>query len=112
MVLRTASASALVEALRTVAAGHVWVPPELQAHLAGTLHEEPKRMLTPREREIVRQIAVGLRNGEIGRALYISEQTVKTHLGRIFRKLGVRDRVGLPPYAAQHGLTSLAKTAR
>lgn len=109
VVFRSASVAALLEAIRTVAAGQVWMPPELQARLAETLHEEPRRTLTRREREIVRQVAVGLRNCEIGKALFISEQTVKTHLGRIFRKLGVRDRVGLALYAARHGLGAAVK---
>lgn len=104
VVFRSASVPALLEAIRTVAVGQVWMPAELQAQLAETLHEDPKRTLTRREREIVRQVAVGLRNCEIGTALGISEQTVKTHLGRIFRKLSIRDRVGLALYAARHGL--------
>lgn len=112
VVFRSASVPALLEAIRTVAAGQVSMPPELQAQLAETLHGDPKQTLTRREREIVRQVAVGLRNCEIGTALGISEQTVKTHLGRIFRKLGVRDRLVLALYAGRHGLGAAVKTAR
>ncbi|MCC6848154.1 MAG: response regulator transcription factor [Deltaproteobacteria bacterium] len=106
VVFRSASVASLLEAIRTVAAGGVWMPPKLQLKIAESLHEEPLRALTPREREIARHVAVGLRNGEIAGALRISEQTVKTHLGRIFRKLEIRDRVGLALYARRHGLTS------
>ncbi len=108
VVFKNSSVTGLLEALRTVAAGHVWMPPEIQARMAETLQGEPHRQLTPREREIVRQVAVGQRNGEIGKALFISEQTVKTHLGRIFRKLGVRDRLALTLFASRSGLVSLS----
>jgi len=112
VVFRRASVTALLEAIRTVAAGQVWMPRGLQAQLAEMLHGDPPRTLTPREREIVRQVAAGSRNGEIGAMLAISEQTVKTHLGRIFRKLGVRDRVGLALYATRLGLVPIAKAMR
>lgn len=111
-VFRSAPVAALLEAIRTVAAGQVWLPPGLQEQAADTLDEEARRPLTPREREIVRQVAVGLRNCEIGRTLSITEQTVKTHLARIFRKLGIRDRVGLALYAARIGLVSISRAER
>jgi DNA-binding NarL/FixJ family response regulator len=61
--------------------------------------------LTERELEIVRLVASGYKNKEVGHQLTISERTVKTHLTNIFQKLGVRDRVGLVMYALKHGLT-------
>lgn len=100
---------ALVEAIRTVAAGRVWMPSELQSRVADILHEEPRARLTAREREITAHVANGLRNAEIARALFISEQTVKTHLGRIFRKVRVRDRIGLTLYASRCGLVARGK---
>lgn len=60
--------------------------------------------MTPRERAIVRHVALGLRNAEVARKLLISEQTVRTHLNNIFQKLGVRDRVELALYAARVGI--------
>jgi DNA-binding NarL/FixJ family response regulator len=64
--------------------------------------------LTERELEIVRLVASGYKNKEVGATLSISERTVKTHLTNIFQKLGVRDRVGLVMYALKHGLTGAA----
>ena len=61
--------------------------------------------LTERELEIVRLVASGYKNKEVGATLAISERTVKTHLTNIFQKLGVRDRVGLVMYALRHNLT-------
>src|SRR5262249_61805847 len=60
--------------------------------------------LTRREREIVRHVALGLRNAEVGRELSISEVTVKTHINNIFQKLGIRDRVALALYAVRNGI--------
>ena len=60
------------------------------------------------DREIVRLVASGYKNKEVGSTLSISERTVKTHLTNIFQKLGVRDRVGLVMYALKHGLTGTA----
>jgi DNA-binding NarL/FixJ family response regulator len=104
VLFKRCTVEALLQAIRTVAAGQVWMPPELQARVAETLHEAPSKRLTAREREIVRHVALGLRNGEIAKALCISEQTVKTHLSHIFRKISVRDRVALTLYASRHGL--------
>jgi DNA-binding NarL/FixJ family response regulator len=94
----------LTQAIRAVATGQVWMPLSLQARVVDTLHEDLRVPLTRREREIVRQVALGLRNGEISKALFISEQTVKTHLSHIFRKIGVRDRAALTLYASRLGL--------
>jgi DNA-binding NarL/FixJ family response regulator len=94
----------VISAIRTVAAGHVWMPPELQERAAEALHEEARGQLTFREREIVREVGLGLRNREIAKVLFISVQTVKTHLSRIFRKVGVRDRAALTLYASRIGL--------
>ena len=109
VVFQGSSVPAFVEAIRTVAVGRVWMPSEIQGRVAELLHEEPSARLTAREREITIHVANGLRNGEIARLLFISEQTVKTHLGRIFRKVRVRDRVGLTLYASRGGLVPRGK---
>ena len=94
----------LLEALRTVAAGGVWMPPELQTEIIARLRTSPKKNLTERESEIVRCVAFGLRDGEIAQRLSIAEATVKTHLNNIFQKFGLRDRAGLVRYSLRPGL--------
>ena len=98
----------LVEAIRAVFDGLVWMPPSLQAKLTARWGVAvPGELLTTREREIVRNVAIGLKNAEIAQKLSISELTVKTHLNNILQKLGVRDRVGLALYVLRAGLSAL-----
>lgn len=101
----------LIGALSTVKAGGVWMPPSLQSYLAAGLRMPAREPLTAREREIVRCVGLGLRNAEVARKLFISEQTVKTHLNNVFQKLGVRDRVELALYAARVGIVGLREGA-
>ncbi len=118
VVLKDSARQTLMQAIRTVSRGETWVDPRM----AGILAEELSRPasdgdtpasrlengLTERELEIVRLVASGYKNKEVGATLAISERTVKTHLTNIFQKLGVRDRVGLVMYALRHGLTQAA----
>ena len=76
------------------------------------LRQAPQDPLTPREREIIRQVALGLRNAEVAKKLFISEQTVKTHLNNVFQKLGIRDRIDLTLYAARVGIIGLHERSR
>jgi DNA-binding NarL/FixJ family response regulator len=104
VVFKRFAVEMLMDAVRTVAAGHVWLPPSLQTQMAAQLRRPAANTLSPREEEVMRCVAMGMRNAEVAKALDIGEQTVKTHLGSIFRKLEVRDRVELALYAQRAGL--------
>jgi DNA-binding NarL/FixJ family response regulator len=111
VVFKRLALDELIDAIAAVAAGHVWVPPALQAQLVAGLLVEDQLPLTPRELEITRCVARDMRNAEIARALFITEQTVKTHLNNIFHKLNVRDRVGLTLLATRAGLVQVQDCA-
>jgi DNA-binding CsgD family transcriptional regulator len=64
----------------------------------------PTPILTPRESDVIRQVARGLRNAEVARNLRITEMTVKAHVNNVFHKLQLRDRVELVLYAVRVGL--------
>ena len=104
IVAKSAAVDTLMEALNAVASGHVWLSPALQSQLVGAIASPSADRLTTREREVVRLVALGLRNAEVAAKLFISAITVKTHLSRIFYKLGVRDRADLVLYAVRTGL--------
>jgi DNA-binding NarL/FixJ family response regulator len=97
----------LLEAVHAVMAGGVWMPPALQARFTATPSGGHGQRLTPRELEVVRFVATGLKNADIARRLFISEETVKAHLSNVFSKLGVRDRVELALHALRAGLVAL-----
>jgi DNA-binding NarL/FixJ family response regulator len=99
----------LMEAIRTVARGEVWLPAALQTRLAARLRSPIADELSAREEQVVRWVALGLRNAEVAERLSIAEKTVKAHLNAIFRKLRVRDRVELTLYAARAGIISVQK---
>ena len=96
----------LMMALHSVADGLVWMPPTVQTEFARQESSSGKE-LTPRECEIVRYVASGMRNIEVGERLSITESTVKTHLNNIFQKLGVRDRLELTHYAIKTGMVAV-----
>jgi len=118
VILKDSARQTLMQAIHTVCGGQVWVDPRMATALVEELsHLGPESAgpagrdengLTERELEIVRLVASGYKNKEVGNTLTISERTVKTHLTNIFQKLGVRDRVGLVMYALRHGLTRAA----
>jgi two-component system NarL family response regulator len=96
----------LVTAIRAVADGHVWMPPAIQAAIVQNESPSTKR-LTSRESEIVRYVAMGMRNSEVAQRLSVSENTVKTHLSNVFQKLDIRDRLELTHYAIRTGLITV-----
>ena len=96
--------SALIDLTRAAASGQVALAPSVAATLV-TRTRVPAR-LTPREVEVLRLVAAGGTNGRIASVLSISEATVKTHLLRIFEKLGVNDRTRAVTLAMERGILS------
>ena len=110
-VLKDDPPEQLIAAVRTVASGDALLSPAVTSRVIKQFArirrpQPPKELddLTARERDILRLVAGGLSNAEIGEQLYISETTVKTHVTHIFQKLGLRDRVQAVVLAYQTGL--------
>lgn len=104
-LLKDASRAELVAAIRMAARGETVLAPSVATRLVDRMRRpHPADSLSPREVEVLRLVARGLSNAEIGRELYISEATVKTHLVRSFAKLGVSDRTAAVTSAIAAGL--------
>ncbi|GAA2060475.1 response regulator transcription factor [Streptomyces albiaxialis] len=95
----------LFSAIHAAAEGRTALSPPV-AHRVMARMRDPRPALTGRELDILGQLARGLGNREIARALFISEATVKTHLGRIYDKLGVDTRAGAVAVAKEQRLLS------
>ncbi|HVM97940.1 MAG TPA: response regulator transcription factor, partial [Candidatus Acidoferrales bacterium] len=102
-ILKATRLSAVADAVRAVARGGIWIDPSLPRKIFDVFQTRAvgpaagptaAAGLTRREREILACVAEGASNLEIARKLCISEQTVKTHLSRVFAKLNVKNRVG------------------
>ena len=114
-VLKDSSAEDLIAAVRAVAGGAAWfdsgVAPRLldryRRVVAPAARDAAKLgELTDREHEVLRLMARGATNAEIASALFVAEATVKTHIGSIFGKLGVRDRAAAIVFAYDHGVVA------
>ncbi|MFC9425727.1 response regulator [Streptomyces sp. NPDC056987] len=118
-LLKDAPPAELVNGIRTVARGEALLAPAVTRHLIGHYAEHLRpaassrparqdvvRALTPRELEVLRQMAEGLSNAEIAAQLYITPETVKTYVSRILAKLALRDRVQAVVLAYRVGLAS------
>ncbi|MCC3765647.1 response regulator transcription factor [Glycomyces sp. TRM65418] len=113
-LLKDAPPGDLIAAVRVVAAGDALLAPSVtrrlieQSFKARPALTRSARLdeLTPREEEVLRLIARGLSNPEIAEALFVSEQTVKTHVGKVFAKLGLRDRAQAVICAYETGLVT------
>ena len=112
-LLKDAPAEELVHAVRVVAAGDALVSPSVMRRLIADFVAQPQRVraepialdvLTPREREVLHLVARGLSNAEISTTLVVAPQTTKTHVGRILRKLNLRDRAQAVVAAYESGL--------
>jgi DNA-binding NarL/FixJ family response regulator len=113
--LKDARGEDLVRAAHAVAAGDAWLDPAVTARVltvyrgvpdAPTDGSEALTSLTSREIDVLRSIGQGATNQEIAAALYVSEATVKSHVGHIFAKLGLRDRAAAIVFAFDHRLVT------
>ncbi len=119
-LLKDVSPELLVTAVRTIRAGDALLAPSITRRLVERFATQPEdgpqlhanlSELTPRELEVLQLLARGLSNAELAAQLYLSEATVKTHVGRILAKLGLRDRVQAVVLAYQTGLAGPGQPA-
>jgi DNA-binding NarL/FixJ family response regulator len=112
-LLKDAAPQELILAVRAVAAGEAWLAPAVARGLLDDLARRPEPVtpapaalaeLTAREQEVLILMAHGLSNAEIARRLVVGDATVKTHVGRVLMKLGLRDRTQAVVAAYQSGL--------
>ncbi|HXY84337.1 MAG TPA: response regulator transcription factor [Gaiellaceae bacterium] len=112
-LLKDVPSEQLVAGIRTVAAGDALLSPTVTRRLIehfvqrpppGTVPPRGLDQLTQRETEVLTLMARGLSNGEIAEALFLGEATIKTYVGRILQKLGLRDRVQAVVFAYESGL--------
>jgi DNA-binding NarL/FixJ family response regulator len=120
-VLKDSSAEDLIAAVRAVADGAAWFDPAVAPRLleryrrvVAPAARDAARLdrLTDREHDVLRLMARGATNAEIGATLFVAEATVKTHVGSIFSKLGVRDRAAAIVFAYDHGVVTPGVTAK
>ncbi len=111
-LLKSSTSSELVDAIHRVHRGEAAISPAMSAKLLDEFvalsqgqRQRPEDVLTERERAILRYVASGMSNKEIGLALSISPHTVKAHLRHILDKLGLRSRTQAAAWAERHGLT-------
>jgi DNA-binding NarL/FixJ family response regulator len=117
-LLKTAPPARLVEAVRLIHAGEALLAPSITRRLIETYlrrtpesHPPPElARLTEREHDVLVALAEGLSNTEIANRFVVSEATIKTHVNRIFAKLGVRDRVQAVVFAYQSGVVRVGGT--
>ncbi len=114
-VLKDARADDLIAAVRAVAGGGAWFDPAVTPRVLsayrrsvapGQRERERLEQVTEREYAVLRLMARGATNSEIAGSLYVSEATVKSHVGSIFAKLGVRDRAAAIVFAFDHGVVA------
>jgi DNA-binding NarL/FixJ family response regulator len=103
-LLKAAPEDEILAGIRSVAAGGVALAPRMAALLVSRVQAPATPALSPRESEVLHLVAEGLSNPAIGRRLFLSEATVKTHLLHVFEKLGVSDRTRAVTRAMELGL--------
>jgi DNA-binding NarL/FixJ family response regulator len=102
-LLKDAPPADVANAIRAAARGETVLAPSVAARLVTHVRRPARDSLSAREVEVLRLVARGLTNADIGRRLFISEATVKTHLLRLFGKLGVSDRTAAVTTAIERG---------
>lgn len=114
-LLKDSPAEELIKAVRSVAAGESWLDPAVTGRVLATYRGAATGTtpassaideLTPRELDVLRLVGRGRSNAEIAEVLVISETTVKSHVGHIFSKLGLRDRATAIVYAFDNGIVA------
>jgi DNA-binding NarL/FixJ family response regulator len=103
-LLKDATPAELAGAVRAAHRGETVLAPSVASTLVRQVRGPAPPALSAREAEVLRLVAQGLTNADIGKSLFISEATVKTHLLRVFNKLGVADRTAAVTTAMQHDL--------
>ena len=103
-LLKDASPAELADAVRAAARGETVLAPSVASTLVRQVRSPAPPALSAREAQVLRLVAKGLTNADIGRELFISEATVKTHLLRVFAKLDVADRTAAVTTAMTHDL--------
>jgi DNA-binding NarL/FixJ family response regulator len=103
-MLKTSAPGDLLAGIRAVHAGRKHIPAEIANHLAQSLGSES---LSPRELDVLRELAEGHRNRDIGLHLSITEETVKGHVQRILEKLGAKDRTQAVAIGVRRGIIYL-----
>jgi DNA-binding NarL/FixJ family response regulator len=103
-LLKDSSREELVNAIRAAARGETVLAPSVVGKLVGRVRTPTRPALSAREIQVLRLVGRGLSNAEIGRELFIGEATVKTHLLRVFNKLGVSDRTAAVTTAMERGI--------
>nr|WP_225954205.1 response regulator transcription factor [Kibdelosporangium phytohabitans] len=102
-LLKDASRAELAGAIRAATRGETVLAPSVAGRLMRRIRQPAQQSLTAREVQVLRLVAKGQTNAEIGASLHISETTVKTHLLRVFNKLGVSDRTAAVTTAMDQG---------
>ena len=103
-LLKDARRDELLAAIRSAARGETVLAAPVAARLMGRMRAGAAESLTPRELQVLAAVGRGLSNADVGRELFIGEATVKTHLLRVFQKLGVDDRTRAVTVAMERGI--------
>ena len=112
-ILKDSPAEVMINAARAVAGGGAWLDPKIAPQVLATVQAGARshldrtnrtKQLTDREHDVLRHMARGANNTEIASALTVSEATIKSHVGAIFSKLGVRDRAAAIVFAFDHSI--------